>query len=286
MFDKNCLLTGATSGIGQAAAIALAKEGYRLFLVARNPTRASATEQLIRLKAKDAEVHWLMGDLASLVDVRNIAETFLSFDCKLDLLFLNAGVTYNRRTCSQDGYEMMFAVNHLAPFTLTHLLMDKLVEGKHDTRVVITASGAYSFVNGLNIDDLNAEKKYSSIKAYGHSKLANILFTHCLDERLHSAVTTKHISVNCFHPGFVGTNLGTQTPLGKIIMRLIKPFSRSSAKGADTGLFLALEEFIENSGGYYFNRKKKQLPFYAKDPEAAKALWEQSCRLADLTPID
>ena len=164
--------------------------------------------------------------------------------------------------------------------------MDKIVDGNHDTRVVITASGAYSFVNGLNIDDLNAEKKYSSIKAYGHSKLANILFTYSLDKRLHSAVTTKHISVNCFHPGFVGTNLGTQTPLGKTIMRLIKPFSRSSAKGADTGLFLALEESIENSGGYYFNRKKKQLPFYAKDPEAAKALWEQSCRLAGLTPID
>ena len=286
MLGKNCLLTGATSGIGQAAAIALAKEGYRLFLVARNQTKASATQKLIRLKAKSAEVHWLMGDLASLDDVRNIAENFLSFDCKLDLLFLNAGVTYNARTCSKDGYEIMFAVNHLSHFMLTHLLMDKLVEGYHDTRIVITSSGAYRFVSGLNIDDLNAEQHYSSIKAYGHSKLANILFTHSLDERLRKTVTRKRISVNCFHPGFVGTNLGTQTPLGKTIMWLIKPFARKSAMGADTGLFLALDESIENSGGYYFNRKRKQLPFYAKDQEASKALWEQSCRLTGLAAVD
>lgn len=282
MTEKNCLLTGATSGIGQAAAIALAKNGYRLFLVARNATKASATEQLIRLKVKGASIHWLMGDLSSLSDVKNIATEFLSLGCQLDLLFLNAGVTCNTRCCSQDGYEMMFAVNHLAPFTLTHLLMNKLIDGEHDTRVVITASGAYNFVNGLDMDDLNAEQSYGVMKTYGRSKLANILFTRSLNEKLSAKAKTKRISVNCFHPGFVGTNLGTQTTMGKVVMRLIKPFSRNSAKGADTGLFLALEESMENSGGYYYNRQNKKLPFYARDPETAAALWEKSCSFANV----
>lgn len=277
MTDKTILLTGATSGIGQAAAINLATQGYRLCLVARSETKAAATTQRIKAKTPDANIQWLYGDLSKQADVKAIAQAFLALNLPLDVLWLNAGLCYNKRVMSDDGYEMMWAVNHLAPFLLTALLFDKLTSGMGETRVVVTASGAYSFVDGINLEDVNSDTGFKTFEAYGNSKLANILFTRTLALKLTQAAPLKTFTVNCFHPGFVGTGIGTQALIGKVIMAVCKPFVRSSAKGAETGLFLAMDPSIEGqSTGYYYDCKVKKTARYARDDEAAERLWEVS----------
>lgn len=275
-----CLLTGATSGIGQAAAIDLAGQGYELWLTARSEAKAVATTQRILAEAPETNINWLYGDFSQLADVRSIAATFLDGGRPLDLLWLNAGLCYNKRVLSPDGYEMMLAVNHLAPFLLTKLLFDKLCEGE-ETRVVVTASGAYKSVKALNIDDMNFEENFSTFGTYGNSKLANILFTQELARRLEAAAPDKTFTVNCFHPGFVGTGIGTQVLLGKLVMALCKPFVRSSAKGAQTGLFLATDKSVGGkNGGYYYDCKEQSLKPYARDEAMAQALWEKSEEMA------
>ena len=278
-----CLLTGATSGIGQAAAIELAAQGYSLSLVARNKDKAVATEALIRQRTPDATIDWLHGDLASLADVRAMAQGFLDSGKSLDLLFNNAGVTMNSRRETVDGFEMMFGVNHLAPFLLTNLLLDRLVDGDTETRVVTTSSGAHKFVKALNIDDLNYQQGFKTFPSYGNSKLCNILFTIGLAERLAQRAPEKSWAINCFHPGFVGTNLGTDTPLGKAIMTLIRPFARSGLKGAETGLFLATDPSVAgNNGGYYYDCKQRRLDAHATDPAMVEQLWDRSAEMAGL----
>jgi len=205
---KTCLLTGATSGIGQAGAIALAQKGYELFLTARSENKAAETERLIKAKTPDAQISWLMGDFARLSDVRAIAAQFLKTGKSIDLLWLNAGICYNKREESPDGFEMMLAVNHLAPFLLTNLLFEKLCEGDSETRIVVTASGAHKAVKALNLEDINQRKNFKMFTAYGNSKLANILFAQLLTEKLDAAAPDKIFTVNCFHPGFVGTGQG------------------------------------------------------------------------------
>ena len=278
-----CLLTGATSGIGQAAAIELAAQGYSLSLVARNRDKATATEALIRARAPEATIDWLYGDLASLADVRSIAQGFIDSGKSLDLLFNNAGVTMNSRRETTDGFEMMFGVNHLAPFLLSNLLLDKLVEGDSETRVVTTSSGAHKFVKALNIDDLNYQQGFKTFPAYGNSKLCNILFTKGLADRLLARAPDKKWAINCFHPGFVGTNLGTDTPLGKVIMTVIRPFARSGLKGAETGLFLATDPSVSGqNGGYYYDCKQRSLTDHAKDPAMIEQLWQRSAEMCGL----
>lgn len=281
--QKNILLTGATSGIGEAAAIDLAAQGHRLFLTARSSSKAKKTESLLRAANPSAQVHWLFGDFAKLDDVRKVAEEFIALGEPLDVFFSNAGIATGSRQTSADGYEMMFAVNHLAPFLLTNLLMDKLSEGSGETRVVITASDAHKFVSGLNLDDLQWREKFSPMKAYGHSKLANILFTQSLSKVLPQRAPQKTFSINCFHPGFVATGLATDTRLGKIIMGICRPFIRSGTKGAETGLFLATDPSVrDEKGGYFFNCKQQKLKPYAQDSQAAEALWKASEEMTGL----
>jgi len=278
--SKTCFLTGATSGIGQAAAISLAEQGYALFLTARNENKAETTTRRIKDKVPDAQINWLLGDFSSLADVRAIANQFLQTGQKIDLLFLNAGICYNKRQLSVDGYEMMLAVNHLAPFLLTNLLFENLCAGEGETRVVVTASGAYKGVKGLNLDDINQTENFKTFQAYGNSKLANIMFTRLLAEKLTDAAPQKTFTVNCFHPGFVGTGIGTQVWLGKILMGLCRPFVRSSAKGAETGLYLATDPQVSGEqGGYYFDCKREELRPYALDKDAAGALWAKSTEM-------
>ena len=271
-----CLLTGATNGIGQAGAISLAQQGYNLFLTARSDVKAQQTETQIKARVPDAQIQWLMGDFSRLSDIDTIAREFLDSGATLDLLWLNAGLCYNQFTLSDDGYEMMWAVNHLAPFRLSDLLFDKLCEGSAPMRIVVTASAAHKSVNALNLN-VNDKHGFKTFKTYGNSKLANILFTQSLAAKLKEAAPQKSFTVNSFHPGFVGTGIGTQVMLGKILMALCKPFVRNSVKGAETGLFLALDPSVQDKcGGYYFDSQIEPLQPYARDMEMAETLWETS----------
>ena len=283
MTSKTCLITGATNGIGKAAATSLAKAGYDLYLTARSQTKAEDTEFFIKKSVPEAQIHWLFGDFSRLNDVEKIATKFLESGKSIDLLFLNAGICYNKRVLSDDGYEMMLAVNHLAPFLLTHLLFDRLCQGRSETRVVVTASGAYKGVKQLNLEDMNFEQGFKTFTAYGNSKLANIMFTPVLAQKLQQAAPEKTFTVNCFHPGFVGTGIGTQVLLGKVIMSLVRPFVRSNTKGAETGLFLATDPSLTGkNGGYYFDCQEEPLKAYARDMTVAQALWDKSLDMVNL----
>lgn len=273
--QKTGLITGASSGIGQAAARILAERGYRLYLLARNRQKAAATDSWIKASVPDADICWLFGDLGSLAEVRKIAADFLARGEPLHLLFNNAGVTYSERRTTADGYEAMFAINHLAPFLLTNLLLDKL-KSSGSARIVGTSSGAYGFLKALNIEDLQAENDFSFMKAYGNSKLSNILFTRELARRLEGS----DVSVNCFHPGFVATNLGGDSSFGRFVMTIARPFVRNPEKGAETGIFLATDASVEGqSGEYYFNCKIKKTKAHANDGEMAARLWQVSEQL-------
>lgn len=275
--SKICFLTGATSGIGEAGAIALAAQGYELFLTARSEEKSIITEQRIKSKTPDADITWFMGDLSVLSDVRAIAKQFLQTGKMIDLLWLNAGLCSNKRHVSADGFEMMLAVIHLAPFLLTNLLFENLSAGADETRIVVTASGAHKAVKALNLEDINQTENFKTFQAYGNSKLANILFTQSLAQKLNAAAPNKTFTVNCFHPGFVGTGIGTQITMGKVIMAMCRPFVRKNAKGAETGLFLALDSSVKGqSGGYYFDCATETLRPYARDMDMAQALWDKS----------
>ena len=282
MTSKNILLTGATSGIGEAAAIEFARDGHNLFLTARSKEKAAATEALVRKANPDVDIQWLYGDFARLDDVRSVAQQFIEMDKQLDILFSNAGLMSMSQKESADGYEMMFAVNHLAPFLLCHELYDKLCEGEHETRVVVTASAAHEFVRKLDLDNLETHRRFRGIREYGHSKLANVLFTQSLNTRLKSAAGEKSIFANCFHPGFVGTGLGADTVVGGLVMGMFRPFIRNGKKGAETGIFLATGAVEGSGGGYYYNCKRKKLKPFARDEEVAEALWQRSLELCGI----
>lgn len=290
---KNVLLTGATSGIGEAAAIEFAQQGCNLFLVARSREKAKKTEAKIRQINSGARIEWLYGDLASLDEVRGIADAFIAHNEALDILFNNAGLIAQKKEQTIDGFESMFAVNHLAAFLLIKLLQPKLLEGSGEARIVLTASAAYEFVSALDLQNLQSEKGFGMMRSYGHSKLCNILFTRSLSDKLNfdnsdfapasEGEQARAITVNCFHPGFVGTGLGADSFTGKIVMGMFRPFIRSGKKGADTGVFLALDPSVKGcSGDYYYNRKVKKLKAHATDSEAAEALWQKSLLLAGL----
>jgi retinol dehydrogenase-12 len=275
---KVALVTGATSGIGRAAAITLAEQGYKLYLLARNNEKAKATAAWIEDRVESADISWLIGDMGVLSDVRKVAADFLATGEPLNLLFNNAGVTYDDRRVTVDGFEAMFAINHLAPFLLSNLLLDKL-KNSGNARIVGTSSGAHEFVKALNIEDLQAEGDFSFMKVYGNSKLSNILFTRELAKRLEGS----DVTANCFHPGFVATNLGGDKWFGRLFMAIAKPFVRSPDKGAETGLFLAMDSSIEGkTGEYYVNCKIGKTKAHAKDMEMAARLWKVSEQLTGL----
>jgi retinol dehydrogenase 12 len=277
MKDKTVLLTGFTAGLGRAAAFALAEMGADLHLLARNREKAVETIETLRLRTPGVRVELSIGDLGNLSDVRRMASEFLSTNRTLDVLFNNAGVVNQKRRTTVDGYEETFAVNHLGHFLLTHLLLESLRENGSG-RVVSTASGAHRFGGGLNFDDLQSSRDYSTFSVYGRSKLANILFTQELARReSHSGITA-----NCFHPGFVGSDFSKNNGTwARIMMTLGSPFSRSPEKGAETGVYLCTSpEAAKMSGAYFFDMKEiapSAAVFSAGD---AEQLWDISLSLA------
>ena len=264
---KRVLITGATNGIGLAAAEELAKRGALLAIVARSD--AKAAEATARI---GGEVDVLHADLASQESVRGLAAQALERYPRIDVLVNNAGAVFGKREETGDGVEMTWALNHVSPFLLTELLMDRL-KSSAPARVITTTSDAH---NGAEIpwDDMNAEHSWGAagFKRYGQSKLANILFTAELARRLEGTGVTA----NCFHPGTVATgfNRNNSVPM-RAVMTIIKPFLRSPAKGAETLVWLAdSEEAGAENGGYFIDCERAQPEPPARDMEAARRLWD------------
>jgi len=271
---KTCVVTGASAGIGASLAKGLAAQGASLALVARDKDRlAEVARECERLGAPEARTYAC--DFASLEQVRELADRLLEDLPRIDVLANNAGLTLTHRQETVDGHEKTFAVNHLAPYLLTRLLLDRLVASA-PARVVVTASDAHEF-GPIDPDDYMSTKAYKPLKVYGRSKLANILFTTELSQRL----AGTGVTVNCFHPGFVSTSIGRDHPIGVLVLKVLRPFIKSPQQGADTGLFLATTDVPEN-GKYFVKRRVHAVKNDAQDPKLAQRLWEDSGELVGL----
>jgi NAD(P)-dependent dehydrogenase (short-subunit alcohol dehydrogenase family) len=271
MNGKTVVITGATSGIGEAAAFALATKGARIVFAARD--EAKARELLGRLvhANPDAAHDFVVGELSTLAGMRAAGEALAAKAPRIDVLANNAGAIFDHRQVTADGLEKTFAVNHLAYFVVTHCLVPCL--DPSGARVVSTASGAH-VMGRLSFDDLQSERKYGSMTAYGTSKLCNILFTRELARRL----AGRNVAVNCFHPGGVGTGFGSNNKgLLKTVFGLAKPLLLTPEKGADTLVWLASAPEAEQfSGGYFVRRRLTQPSAGGRDDAAAARLWQVS----------
>ena len=271
--NSHVVITGPTSGIGRVSALRLAQAGASLTLLCRNPQKGVQLQQDILTAGGEAPRVVVM-DMASLASVRQAAQEVLELERPVDVLLNNAGVVNNRRCVTGDGFEETLAVNHLAPFLLTGLLLPALRQAQ-SARIVNVASNAHHFVRDMGFDDMQAEQRYRTFHEYGRSKLANILFTRELAQRLAGG----GITVNALHPGAVATAIGTQNGglAGKLIPLLLKPFFRTPEKGAETSLYLCTSsEVADVSGAYFYNCRAIEPKPWARDAAAARRLWEYS----------
>ncbi len=270
------VLTGATRGIGRAAAIELAGQGTELALVGREPERVKAVADEAAAAGGRAPVHRHVADLSLMSEVRKLAGELRGRHEHIDVLANNAGALFASRKQTAEGFEQTFALNHLAPFLLTNLLRDRLAGG----RVVTTASDAHK--SGLlDLDDLQSETSYAAMRVYGTSKLCNILFTRELARR------APELHANCFHPGVVRTGFGkNDNGIWKVLTTLGGPFFRSPERGARSLVWLACSDEAAPLTGRYIEDEKVVAPSaQAQDETLARGLWERSAELVGL-PAD
>jgi NAD(P)-dependent dehydrogenase (short-subunit alcohol dehydrogenase family) len=273
--DHVCVVTGANSGIGKATAVGLAQQGARVAMVCRNADRGEAARDDIREACDHDRVDLYLADLAVQADVRAVGERLRADYDRIDVLVNNAGVFKGHRTETPDGIETTFAVNHLAPFLLTHRVVDTMVRTAREhgeARIVNVGSEAHRGAH-MHFDDLEGEENYSGIGAYGQSKLANMLFTHELARRLHETGVTA----NCVHPGIVSTNIWRGSDWLSRIARLFSWFYNSPETGAEGPLYLAASPEVRGVTGQYFNGPHEaHAAVTAFDEKAAARLWRIS----------
>jgi NAD(P)-dependent dehydrogenase (short-subunit alcohol dehydrogenase family) len=280
---KYVVITGATSGIGLAAAKELAVRGANLGIVARNQGKANeVADQIKALTRSSTKVDIFLADMSSQQSIRQVASDILARCSKVDVLINNAGALYESRNLTEDGLEMTWAVNHLTPFLLTSLLLDRMKQSRH-ARIITTSSHGHKMAKkGINFDDLSAEHQYSFPKKYmggssfryGETKLANIMFTAELARRMGGS----DITASCFDPGLVSTNFNQNNGLlARMTMAVMNLFARSPEKGAETLVWLADSEEINGSSGCYYRDMQCTIPSSAaQNNETAKRLWEIS----------
>ncbi len=278
MNGKVCLVTGANSGIGKEAALGLARLGATVVIVARDRKKGEATVSEIRQATGNQNVNLILADLSSMKSVSGLASTFLGEYPKLHVLINNAGTYLPKRITTADGYEAVFATNHLGHFLLTSLLLD-LLKTSAPSRIINVTSEAHRGAK-IDFEDLMQEKKYSAFKAYHQSKLANVLFTYQLAKVLEGTGVT----VNCLHPGVVRTGFGKDMGgLFSISVKLAGPFMMSPAKAAQALVYMASAPELENVSGKHFAKgKEKESSRESHDMHAAERLWQVS---EDLTRV-
>ena len=280
MSGKVVLVTGATCGIGKATAIGLATMGARVGITGRDLIRAEQAAADIRAASGNPAVDVFAADMSSQAEVRRLAGALLDAYPRLDVLVNNVGGFWAHRHPTANGLEHTFALNHLAPFLLTNLLLDRL-KASAPARVVTVSSGAQA-AGRIDFDDLQGARRYSGQRAYSQSKLANILFTNELARRLQGTGVTA----NSVHPGVVRTNFGSEDQAGffRIISPLVRPFLKTPTQGARTPIYLASSPDVEGITGQFFaNRKPKIANKAAGDLVVTARLWRVSSDLVGLT---
>ena len=268
---KTILITGGSSGIGKAGALALSKAGARVILTSRSAQRAEAAAAEITA-ATGNEVTGLALELASIAGINAFADGFAARNPRLDVLVNNAGALWTKRQTSADGYEMTWAVNHLGPFLLTARLLP-LLKRAGNARIVTTASSAH-LGGSIEFGNLGLSESFSRSGAYGRSKLGNVLFTFALARRL----AGTDVTANCLHPGVVATGFFRFIPvIGPVVKQLAAPFLRTPEKGAETLIWLAGDDGLaETSGGYFHDMQPGRLSPLANDLAVQDRVWEIS----------
>jgi retinol dehydrogenase 14 len=282
MTGKNVLVTGGTAGIGKATAVGLAALGARVGITGRDRVRAEAAAADIRAASGNPAVDVFTADPSSQAEVRRLAGEVIDAYPRLDVLVNNVGGFWAHRHITADGLEHTFALNHLGPFLLTNLLLDRLTAST-PARVVTVSSGAHA-TGRIDFDDLQGKAEYSGQRAYSASKLANVMFTYELARRLEGTGVTATV----LHPGVARTNFGADDPAAfmKVMLPLARPFMKPAAAGAATTIHLASSAQVEGITGRYFaNRKPKTSTKASYDTAAAARLWKVSADLVGLTTV-
>ena len=273
--DRVWIVTGANSGIGKATALGLARLGGTVVMACRNADRGEAAQREVVQESKNPKVTLMIVDLASQASIQSFADEFNQDYKRLDALVNNAGVFTWDRTTTVDGLETMFAVNYLSGFLLSHLVLDKLVASSPSRIVNVTSTAARRA--SIDFDDLQGERKFRGYRAYGRSKLAQLLFTTEFARRLEGTGVT----VNACHPGVIRTNLGAKD--APAIFRFVRIFFSGPAKGALTPVYLAASPAASSlTGQYFMDRRVHAMPAEARDREAAARLYEASLKLVGL----
>ena len=272
--NKTVVISGATNGIGKAAAIELSKERSKLIFTYRNESLANDLLAEIKDLSPDAQVHSVYCDFSNQDSIKKCAEEINEMCENIDVLINNAGVVNTSYHETSDGIENTFAVNHLGYFLFTNLLLHKL-KRESETRIINVSSAAHSFVKEIQWQDINFKNNFKQgLRCYGQSKLANLLFTRYLAIKL----STENITVNAIHPGGVNTSLGSQNKVwySKPLRLILRPFFRSPLKGAESIIYLATKQDDGVTGEYFVDSKIHKSSSYSKNLEEADKLWSLS----------
>lgn len=271
------IVTGANSGMGKATVAALADKGYEVTMLCRDEKRGNDAYNELMRENSNRNIKLMLCDLGNYSSIRAFVEQYILMNESLDLLINNAGYISLDRQLTDEGVERQFGINHLGHFLLTNLLVPYMPKG---SRIVVVASGAHK-AGKIHFDDISLTKGYNVVKAYGQSKLANVLFTREMARRLEE----NRITVNCCHPGAVATNMGVSrdTGFGKTITGMLKPFFLTPEEGARTALYLATSNEVSKiSGEYFYKCKKAKSSDLSKDMELAKRLYDLSAKMTGL----
>jgi NAD(P)-dependent dehydrogenase (short-subunit alcohol dehydrogenase family) len=280
MDGSTVLVTGGTGGIGLATAAGLAGLGARVGIVGRSPERGAAAADAVRRRVPSAQLDVFTGDLSAQAEVRRLAGEVKAAYSHLDVLVNNVGGFWAHRHVTVDGLEHTFALNHLAPFLLTHELRELLVASA-PSRVVTVSSGAQS-MGRIDLEDLQGERSYNGQRAYNQSKLANVLFTYELARRLDGTGVTATV----LHPGVVRTAFGREDSgrFMRLMLPMVAPFLKTPDKGAATSIYVASSPEVAGVTGVYFaNGRPKQSAKASYDRDLARTLWQVSAELTGVS---